>query len=153
MKIGVKKHGLSPVIASVLLILLVVVLVSMLFLWARTFFSDRTEGAEQPLEELCSGIYFTVDVTAGSSNHTLEIINRGNVNISAFEIKMYSSGRSEITKVDVGVSVGQSVTKDVFLETMQNDDIPERVEIFPVLSEKSSGKLLTCYNDPVFLVY
>lgn len=153
MKINVKKRGLSPVIATVLLILLVVVVVSMLSLWARTFISDRTEGSEKPISELCSSVYFTVDVINGIPNHTLEIINRGNVDISAFEIKMYSGGRSEITRLDASVSMGSSVTKDVFLRTMQNGEIPERVEIFAILDSDVSGKTLTCYDDPEYLVY
>lgn len=39
----VNKRGLSPIIATVLLIFLVLILASIVFLWARGFFSEQLE--------------------------------------------------------------------------------------------------------------
>ena len=49
MKEGIKKRGLSPVIASVLLILLVLVLASIIFLWARGFIGEQIEKFGEPI--------------------------------------------------------------------------------------------------------
>ena len=154
MKIGVKKRGLSPVIATVLLILLIVVIVSMIFVWARTFFSDQTEDSERPIGELCSGVYFIAEVLESGGVYTLEITNRGNVDIDSFELKKYSGGRIETDNVSVSVPAGGSVADVVFSEEMEDDNtIPEKVEIFAILSDGVSGRLTTCYDEPEFLVY
>ena len=44
------KRGLSPVIASVLLIALVLVLASIIFMWARGFISEQIEKFGNPVE-------------------------------------------------------------------------------------------------------
>ncbi len=154
MKIGVKKRGLSPVIASVLLILLVVVIVSMIFIWARTFFSSQTEDSERSIGELCSGVLFVADVVESSGDYTLEISNKGNVDIDSFELRKYSDGRVETDNVSMGVSAGGSVANVTFSEKMEDGaTTPEKVEIFAVLSAGGSGRLYTCYDEPEFLVY
>jgi len=85
----------------------------------------------------------------------LEIVNRGNVGISAFEIKMYSSGDSEISKINVGIRAGESLTAEVSLGVMKNNKLADKIEIFPVLNGvvkgESSRKMFTCNKDSVFL--
>ena len=39
----ITKKGISPVIATVLLVLIVVILATVLFLWARTFVKNRSK--------------------------------------------------------------------------------------------------------------
>ena len=77
MKKRVDVRGLSPVIASVLLILMVLVLAVLIFLWARGFVSEQVEKFGKPIEQICSSVDFEVQ-KFGSS---LEVVNRGNVDI------------------------------------------------------------------------
>ena len=100
MKIGVKRRGLSPVIATVLLILLVVVIISMIFVWARAFFSDQTEDSESPVSEACIGVDFIANVIGDVGSRELEIVNRGNVDISSFEIKKDWGGVTEVNNLE-----------------------------------------------------
>lgn len=147
MKIDIKRRGLSPIVASVLLILMVVVLISMIFLWGRTFLEEQTGDSERPVGELCSSVNFNVML---DGSNVLEIINLGNVNISALELKMYSTGNSEIIKIDVNIPAGESVRHDVsFIGNIGSFD---EIEVFPVLSGGSSKKQFTCYKDSVFLL-
>ena len=155
MRVAVKKRGLSPVIASVLMILLVLVLSVIIFLWARGFIGEQVEKFGKPAEELCSSVDFSVVAIDNGGYHILEIVNRGNVGISAFEIKMYSSGDSEISKINVGVRAGESLTAEVSLGVMKNNKLVDKIEIFPVLNGvvkgESSRKMFTCNKDSVFL--
>ncbi len=156
MKTVAEKRGLSPVIASVLMILLVLVLAAIIFLWARGFISEQIEKFGKPVEELCSSVDFSAVIVDSGGYSILEIVNRGNVDISAFEIKMYSGGDSEIVSFDIGVPVGKSVSSEVVLDVMQNGNVPDKVEIFPVLTGnvrgKSSYKVFTCREYPTPLL-
>ena len=84
MKKSIKnERGLSPVIASVLMILLVLVLATMIFLWARGFVSEHVEKFGISIEESCSSINFEASVY---EDEEVEIINRGNVDIDSSQI-------------------------------------------------------------------
>ena len=149
------KKGLSPVIASVLMILLVLVLAIIIFLWARGFIGEQIEKFGRPVDELCSSVDFEVEVIQNGGYHILEIVNKGNVGISAFELKMYADGNSEIVKLNISVSTGKSVSSEVSLGIMQNGNAPDKIEIFPVLTGnvrgKNSYKVFTCHKYPTLL--
>ncbi|MFH1521410.1 MAG: archaellin/type IV pilin N-terminal domain-containing protein [archaeon] len=156
MKTSVEKRGLSPVIASTLMILLVLVLAAIIFFWARGFISEQVEKFGRPVEELCSSVDFSIVAIDDGEYYILEIVNRGNVGISAFEVKMYSGGNSEIVKLDISAPIGKSVSSEVSFGVMQNGDISDKVEIFPVLTGNVKGKssriLFTCHEYPVLLL-
>ena len=147
MRMNIRKNGISPVVSTVLLILMVVVLISMIFVWGRSFFENRTEGSEKPVGELCGSVYFTVNVI-NEDGYVLEITNRGNIDISGFEIKQYLGGNSEVLDVDESVLVGESIEWTFGGYNAAS----EKIEIFPVLNESSSAKTFTCYSDPEFIV-
>lgn len=152
----VKKRGLSPVVASVLMILLVIVLAIIIFLWARGFIGERIEKFGKPIEDYCKSVDFSVVAIENGGYHILEIVNKGNIGINAFEIKMYASGDSEAVKLDIGVPAGESVSSEVSLEFMKSGEPTERIEVFPILSGEikgeSSGKPFTCSSDPFSLL-
>ena len=138
-------------IATVLMILMVLVLASLIFLWARGFISEQIEKFGRPVEKLCSSVDFSVVAIDNGGYYVLEIVNRGNVGIGAFEIKMHSSGNSEIVKINIGAPAGGAVTTEVSLGIMKNGDPVDKIEIFPVLGGtvkgKSSRKMFTCNGN------
>ena len=146
MRSGINQKGLSPVIASVLLILMVVALVVIIFSWSRAFITNQTEGSELSVEKLCSAVNF--NVMFNSEDNTLEIINKGDINISTFEIKKYLDGDSEIVKIDVSVPAGKSAITIIDLGIISSFD---DIEVYPVLKKTADGKSFTCHNDPVSL--
>ena len=153
MKKGVgNKFGLSPVVASVLMILMVLVLAAMIFLWARGFISEQIEKFREPIEESCSSIDFKVE-RLGSK---LEIINRGNIDIRCLDVKLFDAdGNSEISKFDIQVDAGgEGVTKYVTL-TMADGSEPDKIVIYPALignvKGKNSNKVFTCMDVGVTL--
>ena len=147
---GVDRRGLSPVIASVLMILLVLVLAAMIFLWARGFIDEQIEKYGQPIESLCESVDFAVQiVTPGeASKYALEVVNRGDIDIFHLDVKMFSGGNSEISQFAFRVDAhGDPVKKDIFL-IMDNNKEPDKIEIFPALigtvKGKHSNKVFTC---------
>lgn len=83
------KRGLSPVIATVLLIAIVLVIALMVFLWFRSFAREAVVKFDQNVEIVCERVVFDADY---SEIFGLEITNNGNIPIEDFQIKIYSSG-------------------------------------------------------------
>ena len=148
-KVSSRKKGLSPVIASVLLIALVLVLAAMIFLWARGFISEQIEKFDKPIADVCGTVNFDA-VRVG--DYELEIINRGNVGIRSFDIKLIKGGDAEVSKFDFDepqVDPGQAIRKPVsFL--MKGDIKPDKIIIYPSLlggvRGGSTNKVFTCLD-------
>jgi len=134
MKKRANSRGLSPVIASVLLILLVLVLAAMIFLWARGFIAEQVEKFGKPIDQICESVDFEVQ-RVGSD---LEVINRGNVDIYYLSIKMIKGGDSKFQKFDFPVDAGESVRKGITL-LMDNNVVPDEVIVYPALIGNVKG--------------
>jgi len=80
---------------------------------------------------------------------SLEVVNRGDVNIAHLDIKMFKGGDSEIGKFNFKIDAGDSVRKDVTL-LMKDNVMPEKIIVYPALigSVKggSSNKVFTCMD-------
>ena len=90
------KRGLSPVIATALLIVIVLVLALIIFLWARGFLKEKNVKFNQPIENSCADIVFNSEASAG----VLSVVNNGNIPIYQFEIyKIDAGSRTLIDKL------------------------------------------------------
>jgi flagellin-like protein len=145
MKRGNNQKGLSPVVASVLMIMLVLVLAAIIFLWARGFVGEQIEKFGRPIEELCNSVDFEVEVVGNE----LEVLNRGNVDIRHLDIKMFKGGDSKISKFDIQIDAGESARKTISLK-MEDGSIPDKIIIYPALigsvRDKGSNKIFTCID-------
>jgi len=141
----VDRRGLSPVIASVLMILLVLVLAILIFLWARGFVSEQIEKFGKPIEQYCALVDFEIQ-RLGSD---LEVINRGNVDIRHLDIKMFKDGDSRVEKFDFQIDAGQSVRKRATL-LMDGSVTPDEIVAYPALIGNikggSSNNVFTCMD-------
>ncbi len=91
-----KKRGLSPVIASVLLIAIALVLATIIFLWAKTWIGEKIQkdlgGGPEAIESFCKDVQFVVDV---DKNGNVNANNLGNIPIYGVEIKRKVAGSIE----------------------------------------------------------
>ena len=145
---GTRKKGLSPVIATVLLIMLVMFLAALVFLWARGFISEQIEKFGRPVEDQCNLISFDVAVVSGTmGQHALEVVNHGNLDIYRLEIKKTLEGNSEVTKFKFNIPAGEPKKGDAFL-MMEDGKTPESITVYPALignvRGKDSNKVFTC---------
>jgi len=144
-----KKKGLSPVIASVLMIMLVLVLAAMIFLWARGFISEQIEKFGKPIDDLCDSVDFQVE----RIGNKLEILNQGNVDIWHLDIKKTNGGDSEVEKFDLRVNAGEAEEEEDFPFMMgENNDIePDEIVVYPALlgnvRGKTKNKAYTCTEN------
>ncbi len=95
------KKALSPVIATVLLISLVLILGIIIFLWARAFLPETIEKFEGPIEDSCASTVFIADASAGM----LSVQNNGNVPIQGFEVGI-RRGIGSLEYIQGGFSTG-----------------------------------------------
>ena len=126
------KRGVTPVIATVLLISIVIVLASIVFLWAQGFVNEGTEKFGEPIERACDSVSFEAQVyLEDSGDYTLEVNNRANVPLYGFNIKLIGEGDIRVHKtLPQTINVGDSV-KITLLSSDLND--AEDLLIVPVL--------------------
>lgn len=84
-----EKRGLSPVIATLLLIALALVLVFLIFIWAKSFIEEELQKFGEPAERSCERIEFAAEV---KSDGTVYVSNTGNVPLYGIELKQKDKG-------------------------------------------------------------
>ena len=87
-----KKKGISPVIATVLLIAMVVVIALIVFLWFRGLTEEAiTKFGGKNVKLICSDVSFDASYLTG----ILSLSNTGNVPIFGIKVKISSRGSFE----------------------------------------------------------
>ncbi len=105
------KRGLSPVIATMLLVALTLVLATIIFFWARSFIGEAIQKNGREISSSCESVAFRIE--ANTSKIAVE--NIGSIPIHAVEIKEKKIA-GEIVEIDdfanLGLSAGQTKNVD-----------------------------------------
>ncbi len=140
-----KKRGLSPTIATILLVALVIVAGLLVFLWFKSMSKEAvTKFGDTNIELTCGDVEFEADYVGG----TLYISNLGSVSIYSFDLKKYLEGGYETVKISDAVSNWPSAglaQGETFSEAIDFSDA-ERVILIPVLAgnSESGQKTVSC---------
>ncbi len=107
-----KKRGISPVIATMLLISIALLLAVIIFLWAKAFLDERIQkdlgGGPEPIESFCKDVNiaaeaFTTDKVAQCEKilnpgeptdkgcSYVRVVNRGNIPVHGLEVREKAS--------------------------------------------------------------
>ena len=146
----INKKGLSPVIASVLLVFLVLILASIVFLWARGFFSEQLEKGGESVDNQCKKIDFNVELAGGYTGGIqvdLDISNLGSVAIHMVNIKEVKGGEAETHPYVLNLGEGASTRLEV---TLDNSDVEEIIITPVIIGEVVGGnknKPFTCVGN------
>ena len=105
------KRAVSPIISTVLLVMLVIVLASVIILWSKGFIKESLSkeigGEEKEINQVCSEISASAII---NGDGTFGISNNGNVPIYALNVKLINDdGSSNIETLRSTVNTGQSV--------------------------------------------
>lgn len=135
------KRGLSPVIATVLLITLAIVLVGIVFLWMQGFVSEQVEKQGKPIDQICKEVAFEIESDYDSANgiFSLQVVNRGNVNIYGFDIKFLEEKDSSMKSFTFSTNVGES--SEVQSIPLIGD--VRQVILYPMILGSVKGKKVT----------
>jgi len=92
-----EKKGLSPVVSTVLLIVLALVLVVIVFAWARTWIGEKIEkdlgNGPEVIESFCKDVQFVAE--ANMLTGTIDVNNIGNIPLYGVEVSKRVSGGVE----------------------------------------------------------
>lgn len=86
------KKAVSPVITTILLVMIAVVLASIIIVWASGIFKEGASKFGKPIEQSCAD----VNLLAAISGSELSIINQGTVPVYKVGLYVESSGSSDI---------------------------------------------------------
>ena len=90
------KRGVSPVVATVLLIVMVIILALIIFLWFRSLNRESiTKFGGKNIELVCDDVSFSADYSFG----ILTISNIGNVPIFGMNVKIVGQGSHETKEI------------------------------------------------------
>lgn len=141
------KKAVSPVIATVLLIGMVIVMGAILFLWLRGFTQEAVTKFDKNVDLVCNDVQFQATY---SSDGTLGISNVGNVPIYDIKVKISEGGNFETMDMkdlstnwkQAGLNPGRTFSGNVNSYVVGADSIT----LIPVLvgSSASGEKAFIC---------
>lgn len=142
------KRGISPLIATVLLVALTITLASLIFFWLRGFIPEQIEKFGQAADESCKLISFSADLSRPTStDFYLDVTNTGNIPINEFDIKKYGVGKSNVDRISAGLAMGESKT----IQLSELTDDVSSITVIPVLlgtvKGTSNRKSFKCTED------
>lgn len=140
-----EKKALSPVVATVLLIVIVVAIALIVFLWVRGMTHEAvTKFDNRNIELVCDDVVFEASYTKTTG---LFITNYGNVPIFGMDIKMVKLGShntEDLTKNDKWPRGSGLRQGGIFSDENFGDEVPNGVKeliLIPVLiGESDSGR-------------
>ena len=121
-----KKRGLSPTVATVLLISIALILAIIIFIWARGFIGETLLKADEPIENSCEQVIFSAEAFANGGE--ISLVNQGNIPI--YEVAVYKPalfGTSEIDTLsgsgnDNLMLAGTTVTEYIGDDSIEVED-------------------------------
>ena len=151
MKKLVKKKGISPVIATMLLIGIVVATALIVFLWFKSVVGDYGQKFGKNVELVCEEVQLNTDYSGGF----LYVTNDGNVPVFRLNLKISGGGNYETKELnsivegtsypwpESGLSQGGVYSGDISAEASS----AEKIIVIPVLmgvSDKGIKKTYAC---------
>ncbi len=148
------KAGVSPVIATVLLISMVVVIALIIFVWFRNINKEAiTKFDGTNVELVCSDVTFESSYSSGE----LYILNSGNVPFYSIKMRIFTAGSYETTDLqdvansnwpDKGLNPGGTFSSTTLSSYIGG---AEKVLLIPVLvgisEDTGEEKLYTCTDE------
>jgi len=143
-----EKKGVSPIIATILLIALVIIIGVIIFFWMKSMTQEAvTKFDNQNIEMVCNNVNFYATYSGG----ILYLSNNGNIPIYDFKIKIEDDGSystSELSNLtdnlkfpETGLNPGGAFSGDV------NVGNPEKITLIPILigkNEQGEERTYTC---------
>jgi flagellin-like protein len=153
--LSMKKRGLSPVVATVLLLALVFIIAIIIFLWAKSFVSEKTEKFGEPIENACENVDFLAEADFNSgTDGEINIENRGNVPLYGVEVRKVGSGEILSVEKFEGTSINVGETDIIPINYNNNGlSVNDEINIIPIILGEAGEfrKSYTCDEEYGFL--
>lgn len=144
----INRRGVSPVVATILLIAITVVLAVIVFLWARGFIDESAEKRGEPVERACEDVDFVAGLFKDGVLK-LDIVNHGNIPIYGVELKKY--GQDTILPsqyLDGTITAGESATITLDSDFVSTLEVGDSILVVPIiLGQTQEGKVAHACDD------
>ena len=144
------KKGISPLIATILLVALVIAIALIVWFWYANYLQIKADkiGKKAIAEGECVlNIEFKIESAscspAAPNNILISLRNEGKVNIADFRVRVYGTSGSQMIIVGKDLPETQSTQTSVQYDP-STIGTPQRIEVLPVVS--SEGTITTCTN-------
>ncbi len=136
-----KKRGVSPVVATILLVSIVVVIGLIVFLWFRGVTKEAITKFGTNIELVCNDVEFDASYSGG----VLSVVNRGNIPIFKMKLKISEYGSYETKDIEelsekwpqAGLNQGKTFSDRIDI----GEGTSEEIKIVPVLiGDSGSGQ-------------
>ena len=134
LKRGNNKKGLSPVIATVMLIAIVVAVALIIFAWYRGTIKDSITKFDQDISLVCKDVQLTAQYSL-TADFPVSISNDGTVPISDVKIKEIWSGGNDLIELDNFKGLGQGGSGEYKISNLNPD--ATKIIVIPVLRGNS----------------
>ena len=140
------KKAISPIITTVLLVLVAMILAIIILFWARGFISEKiskfipAQSQDRPVAEACESVSLSVAITGAKE---LSIINQGDIPVYKLGVRVKDNGgQATIVEYEtIGLDPGQSKLLATPTQTLTGG-----VSIVPILMAKSEKTGTVEYN-------
>jgi len=119
------KKALSPIITTILLILVSLVLAGIIFAWAKSFGSEQVAKFDEPIENSCVDVRLQAAITGANS---VSVINQGSIPVYKLRFLIEGDGNSDKEDKEVNIIAGGATS----VTTIANL-IGKEVTLMPVL--------------------
>ena len=139
------KLGLSPVIATVLLVAMVIVMGTIVFIWMRGSIKEVVyKFSDKNIELACADVSFDAEYTDGN----LYVVNNGDVPIRDFKVQVIKGGTKTTFNLNRegisfdGITSGNGKDVDI---SGENVGSAEEILVIPVLQGRNDAGTLKNY--------
>lgn len=132
------KKGVSPIIATVILIAITVTLAFIIFSSSSNFITQLAPAPN------CESVLFEAGIYKNNELYFLEVNNMGNKVIEGFNlvIKDESIGQVDIQKIDLIVNPGTSVSVQINVKDLEGKEL----SLIPII-KNAEGTPLACEDS------
>jgi len=127
------KKAVSPVITTVLLVMIVIVLASLIVVWGTTFIPEKLSKFGNPIENECSNVQFS----ATSQGTDISIVNTGDTHIYKVGVRAEGAAKSTIKYEDIKLNPGSVAT----ISPSHLGDADSAIVIPVLLAETEGSKI------------
>ncbi|MEM4330538.1 MAG: archaellin/type IV pilin N-terminal domain-containing protein [Candidatus Pacearchaeota archaeon] len=138
------KKGISPVVATILLISLAIILALIVLFWALGWLREQIEKNGKPIESACKDAKIKIEYEKSAAGIKIVVVNIGNLPINEIGIKEEAKdGASKIHTRTIGLSPGAATNEiEIPLPNIPNKRLSDldKIIIYPSLIGKVKGK-------------
>ena len=131
------KKGLSPLIATVVLITLVVVIAGIVYKSGTEFIAQLSPPADCTEVSFEAGIFQEID-----GSKTIELTNKGEVKIESFALQIELNGNSDYTDLPISLGKAESIKQPLNLDITEDSQI----KIIPQV-KNAKGEIIKCSKE------